>query len=136
MITKVILKRMIVVFFSTAMFADTGIACAFDICKNMFDKMNRSRVNQPEWRSNYRDSDDYYGDREVGPDYGYGSPAYGYGGPPVPGYAAPAYAAPQSGNEALQAEIYQLKLRLRNLENALIQENSRQQSAPVDPGTS
>ena len=144
MINKVILKRVIVVVFSTAMFTDTGIAYAFDMCNNMFDKMNQSKMNQSEWRGDYRDRDDYYGDPGVdsgygyrrGRGYGYGSPGYGYGGPPAPsyGYTVPAYAAPQPGNDALQAEIYQLKLRLKNLEKALIHESSQQQSAPTDPG--
>ena len=134
MINKVILKRVIVVVFSTAMFTDTGIAYAFDMCNNMFDKMNQS-----EWRGDYRDRDDYHGDPGVdsgygyrGRDYGYGSPGYGYGGPPVRSHG---YTAPQPGNDALQAEIYQLKLRLKNLEKALIHESSQQQSAPTDPGT-
>jgi hypothetical protein len=134
MINEVILKRSIVVVFSTAIFTGTGIAYAFDMCKNMFGKMNQS-----EWRGDYRDRDDYYGEPGIdsdygyrGRDYGYGSPGYGYGGPPAPSYG---YTAPQPGNDALQAEIYQLKLRLKNLEKALIQESSQQQSAPTDPGT-
>ena len=146
MINKVILKQVIVVVFSTAMFTDTGIAYAFDMCKNMFDKMNQSKMNQSEWRGDYRDRDDYYGDPGVdsgygyrrGRGFGYGSPGYGYGGPTAPGYygyTVPAYATPQPGNDALQAEIYQLKLRLKNLEKALIHESSQQQSAPTDPGT-
>jgi hypothetical protein len=145
MINKVILKRVIVAVFSTAMFTDTGIAYAFDMCNNMFDKMSQSKMNQSEWRGDYRDRDDYYRDPGVdsgygyhrGRGYGYGSPGYGYGGPPAPGYGytVPAYAAPQPGNDALQAEIYQLKLRLKNLEKALIHESSQQQSALTDPGT-
>jgi hypothetical protein len=139
MINEVILKRSIVVVFSTAIFTGTGIAYAFDMCKNMFGKMNQS-----EWRGDYRDRDDYYRDRGVdsgygyrGRNYGYGSPDYGYGGPTAPGYGytAPAYAAPQPGNDALQAEVYQLELRLKNLEKALINESSQQQIAPTDPGT-
>jgi hypothetical protein len=127
------------------LFADTGIAYAFDMCNNIFDKINQSKMNQSEWRGDYRDRDDYYGDPGVdsgydyrrGRGYGYSSPGYGYGGHPAPsyGYTVPAYAAPQPGNDALQAEIYQLKLRLKNLEKALIQESSQQQSAPTDPGT-
>ena len=88
MINKVILKRVIVVVFSTAMFTDTGIAYAFDMCNNMFEKMNQSKMNQSEWGGDYRDRDDYYGDPRVdsgygyrGRNYGYGSPGYGYGGP-------------------------------------------------------
>jgi hypothetical protein len=138
MINKVILKRVIVVVFSTAMFTDTGIAYAFDMCKIMFDKMNQSKMKQSEWRGNYRNRDDYYGDPEVSTGYGNGSPGYGYGGSPATsyGYTVPAYAVPQPGNDALQAEIYQLKLRIKNLEKALIHESSHQQSAPTDPGTS
>ena len=138
MIDKVILKRVIVVAFSTAMFADTGIAYAFDMCKNVFDMMNQSKSQQSEWRGSYRDRDDYYGDPEVGSGYGYGPQGYGYGAPPALGYGytVPAYAAQQPGNDALQAEIYQLKLRIRNLEKAMIHESSHQQSAPTDPGTS
>ena len=127
MINEVILKRSIVVVFSTAIFTGTGIAYAFDMCKNMFGKMNQS-----EWKGDYRDRDDYYGDPGVGSGYGYRGRAYGYAGPAVPSYG---YTAPQPGNDALQAEIYQLKLRLKNLEKALIQESTQQQSAPTDPGT-
>jgi hypothetical protein len=145
MINKVILKRVIAVVFSTAMFTGTGIAYAFDMCNNKFDKMSQSKMNQSERRGDYRDRDDYYGDPRVdsgygyrrGRGYGYGSPGYGYGGPPAPsyGYTVPAYAAPQPGNDALQAEIDQLKLRLKNLEKALIHESSQQQSALTDHGT-
>lgn len=145
MINKVILKQVIVVVFSAAMFTDTGIAYAFDMCNNMFEKMNQPKMNQSEWRGDYRDRDDYYGDPGAdsgygyrrGRGYGYGSPGYGYDGPPAPsyGYTVPAYAAPQPGNDALQAEIDQLKQRIKNLEKALTHESSQQQSAPIDPGT-
>ena len=137
MINEVILKQVIVVVFSAAMFTDTGIAYAFDMCNNMFEKMNQS-----EWRGDYRDRDDYYGDPRVdsgygyrGRNYGYGSPGYGYGGPLPPsyGYTVPAYAAPQPGNNALQAEIDQLKQRIKNLEKALTHESSQQQSAADQP---
>jgi hypothetical protein len=139
MINTMILKRAIVAVFSTAVFTGTGIANAFDICKNMFGKMNQS-----EWRGDNRDHDDYYGYPGAdsgygyrGRNYGYGSQGYGYGSPPAPsyGYTVPAYAAPQPGNDALQAEIDQLKLRLKNLEKALTNESLRFQSAPTDPGT-
>ena len=145
MINKVIFKRVIVVVFSTAMFTGTGIAYAFDMCKNMFGKMNQSKMEQSEWKGDYRDRDDYYGDPGVdsgygyrrGRSYGYGSQGYGYGGPPVHsyGYNAPAYAAPQPGSNALQAEIDQLKQRIKSLEKALTHESDRTQSAPTDPGT-
>jgi hypothetical protein len=144
MINEVILKRAIVVVFSTTMFAGTGIAYAFDMCNNMFDKMNQSKMNQSEWKGDYRDRDDYYRDRGVdsgygyrGRNYGYGSPSYGYGGPTAPGYGytAPAYGAPQPGSDALQVEIYQLKQRIKNLEKALTHESLRPQSSPTDPGT-
>ena len=139
MINEVILKRAIVVVFSTAMFTGAGIAYAFDMCKNMFGKMNQS-----EWRDGYRDRDDYYGDHGVdsgygyrGRDYGYGSPGYGYGGPPAPGYGytTPAYGAPQPRSDALQVEIDQLKQRIKNLEKALTHESDRSKSTPNDPGT-
>jgi hypothetical protein len=140
MINEVIFKRSIVVVFSTAMLTGTGIAYGFDMCKNMFGKMNQS-----EWRGDYRDRDDYYGDPGVDTGYGYrrdrgfgyGSPGYGYGGHPAPSYrhTVPAYTAPQTGNDALKAEIYQLELRLKNLERVLIHESSQQQKAPTDPGT-
>ena len=88
MIDKVILKRSIVVLLSTAIFTGTGIARAFDMCKNMFDKMNHS-----EWRGDDRGRDYYRGYPVVdssygygGRDYGYASPGYGYGGFPVPRY--------------------------------------------------
>ena len=128
MINKVILRRVIVIVFTTAVFTDTGIACAFDMCKNIFDMMNRSKLKQSEWRGNYRDLDGYYGDPNLASGYGYGSAGYGYGGPPAPGYGytMPAYAAPQPGNDALQAEIYQLQLRIKNLERALTHESSDQ----------
>lgn len=128
MINKVILKRVIVIVFTTAVFTGTGIACAFDMCKNIFGMMNRSKLQQSEWRGNYRDLDGYYGDSDVASAYGYGSPGYGYGGPPTPGYAyiVPTYATPQPGNEALQAEIYQLQLRIKNLERALTHDSSNQ----------
>jgi len=130
MINNVILKRVIVVVFSTAMFTDTGIAYAFDMCKNMFGKMNQSKMEQS--------------------DFGYGSPDYGYGGPPAPsyGHTVPAYAAPHPGSDALQAEIYRLELRIKNLEEidqlkqqiknlekALTHESFRPQGVPTDPGT-
>jgi hypothetical protein len=142
MINKVILRRVIVTVFSTALYTDTGIVYAFDMCNNMFDKMRQTRINQSEWRGENMYRDDYYGDPGVAPGYGslrgrgygYGSPGYGYGGPPasVYGYNVPAYAAPQPGNDALQAEIYQLKLRLKSLEKALSHESFQQQSAQTD----
>jgi hypothetical protein len=88
MINKAMLKRSIVVVLSAAIFADTGIAHAFDMCKNMFGKMNQS-----EWRGDYRDRDDYHGNPRFetgygyrGRAYGYVSPGYGYGGYPVQSY--------------------------------------------------
>jgi hypothetical protein len=134
---KVILKRVVVVAFSTAMFIDTGIAYAFDMCKNIFNMMNQSKSRQSEWRSNYRDRGDHYGSPEVRSVYGYGPPGYGYGAPPALGYGytVPSYAAPPPGINALQAEIYQLNLQIRNLEKALIHESSHEQSAPTDTGT-
>ena len=139
MINKVIFKRVIVVIFSTAMFTGTGIAYAFDMCKNMFGNMNQSKMNQSEWRGDYRDRDDYYGDPGVDSGYGYRDRdyGYGYGGPPPPGYryTARAYGAPQPGSDALQAEIDQLKQRIKSLEKALTHESDRTQSAPTDPGT-
>lgn len=135
MSNEVILKRALVVVFSTSMFTGTGIADAFDMCNMM---------NTSKWRGDYRDRDDYYGDPRVdsghgyrGRGYGYDSPNYGYGGPPARGYGytAPAYAAPHAGSDALQAEIDQLKQRIKNLEKALPHESSRPQSAPTVPGT-
>jgi hypothetical protein len=136
MIDKVIFKRVIVVALSTAMFTSTGIAHAFDMCQKIFDIMNQPKSKQSEWTGKYRDRDDYYRYPQIGSDYGYGPPGYGYGAPPAPGYGytVPAYATPQPGNDALQAEIYQLKLRIRNLEKALMHESSHQQSASPDPG--
>jgi hypothetical protein len=88
MINEVFLKRSIVVVLSTAICTGTGIAYAFDMCKNMFGKMNQS-----EEMGDYRGRDDYpgypwvesgYGYR--GRAYGYASPGYGYGGYPVQSY--------------------------------------------------
>ena len=128
MINKVLLKRVIVVVFSTAMFTYIGIACAFDMCKNMFDMMNRTKLKQAEWRDDYRDRDGYYRDSEVASVYGYSSPGYGYGGPPAlsHGYTVPAYATPQPGNDALLAEIHELQLRIKHLEEALTRESQNQ----------
>jgi len=70
MMSDVILKQSIVVVLSTAILTGTGSACAFDMCKNMFGKMNRSG-----WSGDYRDRD-----------YGYASPDYGYGGFTAPSY--------------------------------------------------
>jgi hypothetical protein len=128
MIHKVHLKRVIVVVFSTAMFTDAGIACAFDMCRNMFDMMNRTKLSQSEWRGDYRDRDRYYGDPEVASVYGYGSSAYGYGPATTLGYGytVPAYATPQPGNDALLAEIHELQLRIKNLEKALTRESLNQ----------
>jgi hypothetical protein len=139
MINEVILKRVIVVVFSTAMFTGTGIACAFDMCKNMFGKMNQS-----QWRGDNRDRNDYYGDPRVssgygyrGRDYGYGSPGYGYGRPTPHGYSytAPEYGNQQTRSDALQAEIDRLEQRIKNLEKTLANESDQTQSAPADPGT-
>jgi hypothetical protein len=138
MINEVILKRAIVVVFITSMFAGTGIAYAFDMCNMM---------NPSKWRGDYRDRrdrDDYYRDSRVdsghgyrGRSYGYDSPRYDYGGPPARGYGytAPRYGAPHARSDALQAEIDQLKQRIRNLEKALPHESFRPQSAPTAPGT-
>ena len=128
MINRVLLKRVIIVVFSTAMLADTGIACAFDMCKNMFDMMNRTKLKQSEWRGDYRDRDGYYGDPEVASVYGYGSPAYGYGPAPTLGYGytVPAYATPQPGNDALLAEIHELQRRIKHLEDAMADGPSNQ----------
>jgi hypothetical protein len=88
MINKALLKGVIVVVLSTAIFTSNGVAYAFDICKNMFGKMNQS-----EERGDYRGRNDYpgypwvesgYGYR--GRTYGYAAPGYGYGGYPVQSY--------------------------------------------------
>jgi len=70
MIKQVILKRSIIFVLSATIFSGTGIAYAFDMCKNMFAMMNHSERS------------DSYRDRY----YGYAPPGYGYGGPPVYGY--------------------------------------------------
>ena len=130
MINEVILKRAIIVVFGTSMFTGNGIAYAFDMCNIM---------NPSKWRGDYRDRDDYYGDPRVDSGYGYRSRGYGYdyGSPPARGYGytAPAYGAPHAGSDALQAEIDQLKQRIRHLERALPHEATRPQSAPTAPGT-
>jgi hypothetical protein len=138
MINKVILKRIIVGVLSAAMFTGIGSAYAFDMCKNIFERMN-----QLERRGDYGDREGYYGDPWGGPSYGYsrgrgygyGSPGYGYSGPPAYGYRVPAYSGPQPEIDALRAEIYQLELRLKKMEKALIHESSQQQPAPTAPGT-
>jgi hypothetical protein len=88
MISVVILKRSIVVVLSTAISTGTGNAYAFDMCKNIFGKMNQS-----EWRGDNRGRYFYPGDPVVatgygyrGRNYGYASPGYGYGGSPSPSY--------------------------------------------------
>jgi hypothetical protein len=70
MFSHVILKRSIVGSLSAAIFAGTGTAYAFDMCRNIFGKSNQS-----EWRDDYR-----Y------PNYGYAPVGYGYGGPRVHSY--------------------------------------------------
>ena len=88
MSNEVIFRRSIVVLLSAAIFTGTGIAYAFDMCKNMFGKMNQS-----EWGGDYRDRDYYRGDPVLGSgygyrgrNYGYASPGYGFGGAPVQSY--------------------------------------------------
>ena len=83
MINEVILKRSIVVVLSTTIITGTEVAYAFDMCKNMFGKMNQS-----EWRRDYRDRNYYRGDPMVESDYGHRGRdyGYGYGGPPVHSY--------------------------------------------------
>jgi hypothetical protein len=88
MINKVIMKRSIVFVLNAAIFTGTGVANAFDMCKNMFEKMNKS-----EWRGDYKDHEYYRGDPVVdwgyvyrGRDYGHALPRYGYGGSPVRTY--------------------------------------------------
>jgi hypothetical protein len=144
MVNSAKLIRVIVVVFGIVMVANAGNACAFDICNKMFGMMNKSQVSHSEWNDDSRDSNDYY--RNAGDDsnygyrasgYGHRSPGYGYGGTPVPGYGynAPVYRVPYSDNGAVQAEIYQLKMRIRSLEKALTRESSRPQNAPAKPGT-
>lgn len=138
MIDKVILKRIIFVVLSAAMFTDIGSAYAFDICNSIFEKMN-----QLERRGDYGGREGYYGDPwggasyaySRGRGYGYGSPGYGYSGPPADGYMVPGYSGPQPEIDALRAEIYQLELRLKQMEKALIHESSKEQTAPTDSGT-
>ena len=67
MINNGILKRSIVVVLGAVIFTGAGIANAFDMCKNIFGKMN-----QAQWRDGY-----------MGQDYGYAPAGYGYGGYPV-----------------------------------------------------
>jgi hypothetical protein len=140
MFNGVNLKRAIVVVFSTAMCTNTGIAYAFDICKNLFGK-----TNQPGWRGDNRGRGNYYGDPRTnlgygyrGRPYGYGWSGYGYDSLPSPAYRYPAreYGAPQPRTDALQAQIYRLQEQIRNLERALTQESARTQSISTDPGTS
>ena len=129
MINKVFLRRVVVTVFSAALCTDSVLVYAFDICNSMFDKIRQTTVKQSEWRGGNIYRDDYYGDPGFAPSYGplsgrgygYGPQGYGYAAPPAPayGYNVPAYAAPQPGIDALQAEIYQLKLRLKDLEQAL-----------------
>jgi hypothetical protein len=138
MIDKVILKRIIVVALGAAMVTDIGSAYAFDICNNIFGKMN-----QLGRRGDYRDREGYYGTPWGGPrygysgigGYGYGSPDYGYSGPPPYGYMVPAYSGRQPEIDALRAEIYQLEQRLKRMEKAQIHESSKARTAPADPGT-
>jgi hypothetical protein len=138
MLNKVILKRIIVVVLSAAMFTGIGSAYAFDICKNILGTMD-----QLERRGDYTDREGYYGTPWGGPSYGYsrgrgygyGSPGYGYSGPPPYGYMVPAHSGPQPEIDALRAEIYQLEQRLKDMEKAQIHASSKEQTAPTDPGT-
>jgi len=138
MVNKMIWKRIIVVVLGTAVFTDIGSAYAFDICNKIFGKMD-----QLERSGDYRDREGYYGDPWSGPSYGYsrgggyghGSPGYGYGGPPPYGYMVPAYSGPQPEIDALRAEIYQLELRLQQMERVSIHEPSKEQTAPPGLGT-
>ena len=76
MINNGILKRSIVVVLGAVIFTGTGIANAFDMCKNIFGKMNQS-----EWRGDYRDRGDYHGDPWFDPGYAYRDRYYGYASP-------------------------------------------------------
>jgi hypothetical protein len=83
-----ILKRSIVAVLSTVIVTGSGVACAFDMCKNIFGKMNQS-----EWKRDYRERDYYRGGPVVdsgydyrGRDYGYAAPGYGYAAYPVASY--------------------------------------------------
>ena len=135
MIDGLIVKRAMVVVFITSLFTGAEITYAFEFC-NIMKPSNA--------RSDYGARDDYYGGPGIDAGYGYGgrgygyrSPAYGYGGSPTPahGYAAPAYGVPQPASDALQAETYELKQRIRHLEKALTRESAQRRSAPPDPGT-
>jgi hypothetical protein len=87
MINGVTVKRSIVVILSAAILSGTGIANAFDMCRNIFGKTNHS-----ELRNGYRDRF-----------YGYAPPGYGYGGPPVHSYSYYPYRSerPESALEIL-----------------------------------
>lgn len=85
-------------------------------------------MNPSKWMGGNKDRDRYDDDYYGGPGYGYGGPGYGYGGYGAPGYgyvgygAAPGYgyggapAAGATGGGSRDAEIQQLKERLRQLE--------------------
>jgi hypothetical protein len=137
MINKVALRRVIVTVFSAALCTDSVLVYAFDMCDTMLDKIRQATMKQSEWRGGNIYRDDYYGNPGFAPGYGYGPQGYGYGVPPASsyGYSVPAYAAPQPGIDALEAEIYQLELRLKGLEQALNHESSQRQSAQSDHGT-
>jgi hypothetical protein len=88
MFNDVIVKRSIIVVLSTALVTGAGIAHAFDMCKNIFGKMNQS-----DWRGGYRERDYYRGVPVLAPgygyrgrDYGYASPGYVYAASPVQSY--------------------------------------------------
>lgn len=80
MINGVTLKRSIVVILSAAILSGTGIAYAFDMCRNIFGKTSHS-----EFRDGYRDRF-----------YGYAPPGYGYSGPPIPSYSYYPYRSERS----------------------------------------
>ncbi len=85
MIDKTILRRAIILTFSVAMVAGSGVGHAF----NMGNMMNPSKWLGGSSNKD-RDRRDYYDDRYGGQGYGYGGPGYGYGGPGY-GYGGPGY---------------------------------------------
>ena len=124
-------KWLMVVVASAALLSGAGNTYAF----NFGNMMNPSKWMPGGGNKRY----DYYDDYRGGPGYGYGAPGYGYGAPGygygtpgygygapgygygAPGYTTPGYSAPAlnpPASTSQNAEIKELKQRIKELEDA------------------